>query len=63
LGSLGRRLRGIARACDRPSVKAPETRPVRTVTVDPKPIEDDRQAIGEVRAVMKAIWAFVSPAR
>jgi RND family efflux transporter MFP subunit len=36
-------------ACDRPSAKGPETRPVRTVTVDPKPIEDDRQAVGEVR--------------
>jgi hypothetical protein len=29
-------------ACDRPSAKAPETRPVRTVIIDPKPIEDDR---------------------
>jgi RND family efflux transporter MFP subunit len=45
-------------ACDRPSVKAPETRPVRTVTVDPKPIEDDRQAIGEVRARYESDLGF-----
>jgi RND family efflux transporter MFP subunit len=30
------------------SVKA-EIRPVRTIIVDPKPIEDDRQAVGEIR--------------
>lgn len=29
--------------------KAAEVRPVRTVTVDPKPIEEDRQAIGEIK--------------
>ena len=45
-------------ACDRPSAKAPETRPVRTVTVDPKPIEDDRQAIGEVRARYESDLGF-----
>jgi RND family efflux transporter MFP subunit len=27
----------------------PEIRPVRTIVVDPKPIEDDRQAVGEIR--------------
>jgi len=44
--------------CDGPSAKAPETRPVRTVTVDPKPIEDDRQAIGEVRARYESDLGF-----
>jgi len=29
--------------------KVPEVRSVRTVVVDPKPIEDDRRAVGEVR--------------
>jgi RND family efflux transporter MFP subunit len=44
--------------CDGPSAKAPETRPVRTVTVDPKPIEDDRQAVGEVRARYESDLGF-----
>ncbi len=30
--------------------KKTEIRPVRTVVVDPKPIDDDRQSVGEVRA-------------
>ena len=30
--------------------KKTEIRPVRTVVVDPKPIDDDRQAVGEVKA-------------
>jgi RND family efflux transporter MFP subunit len=29
--------------------KAPEVRPVRTVVVDPKSIDDDRQAVGEIK--------------
>src|SRR5262245_21282983 len=29
--------------------KAPEVRPVRTLVVDPRPIDDDRRAVGEVR--------------
>jgi RND family efflux transporter MFP subunit len=29
--------------------KAPEIRPVRTVVVDPKSIDDDRQAVGEIK--------------
>jgi RND family efflux transporter MFP subunit len=29
--------------------KAPEIRPVRTTVVDPKPIDDDRSAVGEVK--------------
>jgi multidrug efflux pump subunit AcrA (membrane-fusion protein) len=38
-----------ASACREDAAKAPEIRPVRTVVVDPKPIEDDRTSVGEVR--------------
>jgi RND family efflux transporter MFP subunit len=44
--------------CDGPSAKPPEVRPVRTVTVDPKPIDDDRQAVGEVRARYESDLGF-----
>jgi multidrug efflux pump subunit AcrA (membrane-fusion protein) len=44
--------------CDSPSAKPPEARPVRTVTVDPKPIDDDRQAVGEVRARYESDLGF-----
>ena len=36
-------------ACGDDAPKAAEVRPVRTTVVDPKPIEDDRSAVGEVR--------------
>src|SRR5262245_22797117 len=36
-------------ACSEVASKETEVRPVRTVTVDPRPIADDRSAIGEVR--------------
>lgn len=37
-------------ACKKAETAAePETRPVRTVMVDPKPIDDDRQGIGEIK--------------
>jgi RND family efflux transporter MFP subunit len=36
--------------CGDSSPKKTEVRPVRTVVVDPKPIDDDRQAVGEVKA-------------
>ena len=35
--------------CSDSSPKAPEIRPVRTIVVDPKPIDDDRQAVGEIK--------------
>lgn len=35
--------------CSDNSPKAPEIRPVRTVVVDAKPIDDDRQAVGEIK--------------
>ncbi len=36
-------------ACKAPDAPTTEVRPVRTVVVDPKPIDDDRQAIGEIK--------------
>lgn len=45
LGGFGPLLGG----CSEPPQPQPEIRPVRTVVVDPKPIEDDRQAVGEIR--------------
>jgi len=36
-------------ACGESAPKTAEVRPVRTVVVDPKPIDDDRQAIGEIK--------------
>lgn len=35
--------------CDADIPQEPEIRPVRTVVVDPKPIEDDRSAVGEIK--------------
>ena len=35
--------------CGDAATTGPEVRPVRTVVVDPKPVEDDRRAVGEVR--------------
>ena len=38
-----------ASGCGDRAPKVPEVRSVRTVVVDPKPIDDDRRAVGEVR--------------
>jgi RND family efflux transporter MFP subunit len=38
-----------AAGCGDKAPKVPEVRSVRTVVVDPKPIDDDRRAVGEVR--------------
>jgi RND family efflux transporter MFP subunit len=35
--------------CGDAATTGPEVRPVRTMVVDPKPVEDDRRAVGEVR--------------
>lgn len=35
--------------CGDSAPKAPEIRPVRTVVVEPKPIDDDRQAVGDIK--------------
>jgi len=45
---LGGSLLGLA-GCREAAAPAPEIRPVRTVVVMPKPIDDDRQAVGEIR--------------
>ena len=46
-------------ACgDDPSKKQEEVRPVRTVTVDPKPIDDDRQAVGEIKPRQESDLGF-----
>jgi RND family efflux transporter MFP subunit len=39
----------LAAGCEGEAERAVEVRPVRTVVVDPKPIEDDRSAVGEIR--------------
>jgi RND family efflux transporter MFP subunit len=40
----------VAGGCGKEAApKAPEVRPVRTVVVDPKSIDDDRQAVGEIK--------------
>jgi multidrug efflux pump subunit AcrA (membrane-fusion protein) len=40
----------VAGGCDKEAApKNAEVRPVRTVVVDPKSIDDDRQAVGEIK--------------
>lgn len=64
--SAGLRLSGLALvlplalvACKQEEArKPPESRPVRSVVVDPKPIEDDRQAIGEIRPRYESDLSF-----
>ena len=43
--------------------KPPEVKSVRTITVDPKPLDDDRRAIGEVKPRYESELAFLCPAR
>lgn len=47
-----------AGACKKPVVAKTEVRPVRTVVVDPKPIDDDRQAVGEIRPRQESDLGF-----
>lgn len=50
IASCGCALTLLLAGCGREAAEAPpEIRPVRSVVVDPKPIEDDRQAVGEIR--------------
>jgi RND family efflux transporter MFP subunit len=44
--------------CDSEAEKAVEIRPVRTVIVDPKPIEDDRSAVGEIKPRYESSLGF-----
>jgi RND family efflux transporter MFP subunit len=48
----------VLTACGENAPKAPEVRPVRTAVVDPMPIENDRTAVGEVRARHESDLAF-----
>ncbi len=45
-------------ACEDTAKKEPEIRPVRTVVVDPKPIEDDRRAVGEIKPRAETDFSF-----
>lgn len=47
--SLAMALSPFVVGCSEAEPPKQEIRPVRTVVVDPKPIEDDRQAVGEIR--------------
>src|SRR5690348_17005418 len=44
--------------CGEPPPKAPEVRSVRMTVVDPKPVTDDRSAVGEVRPRQESELAF-----
>jgi len=39
----------LVAGCGDPTPKAPEVRPVRTVVVEPRAVDDDRRAVGEVK--------------
>jgi RND family efflux transporter MFP subunit len=44
--------------CDDPQPLKSEVRPVRTIVADPKPIQDDRQAVGEIRPRLESDLGF-----
>jgi RND family efflux transporter MFP subunit len=44
--------------CKQQKAKTAEIRPVRTTVVDPKPIDDDRQAVGEIKARYESDLGF-----
>lgn len=44
--------------CGDSAPNAPEVRPVRTTVVDSKPIDDDRQAVGEIKARQESDLGF-----
>jgi len=46
-------------ACGDHGRSGPEVKAVRTVTVDPKPLEDDRRAVGEVKPRYESELAFL----
>ncbi len=49
---------GLLAACGQDAAKTGEIRPVRTVVVDPKPIDDDRQAVGEIKPRQESDLGF-----
>jgi RND family efflux transporter MFP subunit len=48
----------FAAGCNEVAKHEPEVRPVRTVTVDPKPIPDDRRIVGEIKPRHESDLAF-----
>lgn len=48
----------VLAACGQPAPKATEVRPVRTMVVEPKPIDDDRQTIGEIKPRQESDLGF-----
>lgn len=55
-GWLG--LAALLAGCGQEAPKAVEVRPVRTLVVDPKPIADDRQAVGEIKPRQESDVSF-----
>ncbi|MEQ1611406.1 MAG: efflux RND transporter periplasmic adaptor subunit [Hyphomicrobiaceae bacterium] len=49
---------GMLSGCGQEAPKAAEIRPVRTLVVDPKSIDDDRQAVGEIKARQESDLGF-----
>ena len=49
---------GLALAGCKPDEVPVQIRPVRTVVVDPKPVLDDRQAVGEVKPRYESDLSF-----
>ena len=45
-------------ACNEVAPAAPEVKAVRTLTIDPKPIDDDRRAVGEIKPRYESELAF-----
>jgi RND family efflux transporter MFP subunit len=48
----------LAGACGSEAPRQSEVRPVRTAVADPKPIEDDRQAVGEIKPRQESDLGF-----
>jgi RND family efflux transporter MFP subunit len=49
---------GLIGGCKKEAEKSTELRPVRSVVVDPKPIDDDRQAVGEIKPRQESDLSF-----
>lgn len=49
---------GALSGCGQEAPKSGEIRPVRTVVIDPKPIEEDKQAVGEIRPRQESDLGF-----
>ncbi|MBS0240524.1 MAG: efflux RND transporter periplasmic adaptor subunit [Proteobacteria bacterium] len=60
LASLGLALSiaALAAGCSSEEKRSSEVRPVRTAVADPKPIDDDRTAVGEIRARYESDLGF-----